>query len=108
MCKFVMQRGLQPDILATMRAAFLPWSRPTAVRVGLMLGAALAAQAAQAQLPADDPGSTEVTNVHQIRLLAAQIPKASYNIRLEGDVWWANPARGRLVLKDDSGAEELE
>jgi signal transduction histidine kinase len=27
---------------------------------------------------------------------------------LEGDVWWANPASGKLVLKDDSGAEELE
>jgi len=56
----------------------------------------------------NDQASTEVTNVHQIRLLADQIPKTGYHIRLEGDVLWANSAQGRLVLKDDSGAEELE
>lgn len=26
---------------------------------------------------------------------------------LEGDVWWARPAEGRLVLRDDSAAVEL-
>src|SRR5882757_3247121 len=50
----------------------------------------------------------EITNVHQIRLLAAQISKASYSIHLEGEIWWAHSADGRFVLKDDSGAEELE
>ena len=50
----------------------------------------------------------EVTNVSQIRPLAAQTPKASFSIRLEGDVWWANPAQGKFVLKDDSGVEEIE
>ena len=49
-----------------------------------------------------------MTNVSQIRLLAAQTPTASYTIQLEGDVWWANPLQGKFVLKDDSGAEELE
>jgi signal transduction histidine kinase len=49
-----------------------------------------------------------VTNLFQIRQLAAQNPESAYSIRLEGDVWWANPVTGRLVLKDDSGAEELE
>jgi len=73
-----------------------------------MLGTAWAAQTAQAQPPDDNLNPADVTNVHQIRLLAAQIPKSNYNIRLEGDVWWASPAHGRLVLKDDSGAEELE
>ncbi|MEI6075085.1 MAG: hypothetical protein WCS94_05895, partial [Verrucomicrobiota bacterium] len=29
-------------------------------------------------------------------------------IRLEGDVWWANPAENQLVLHDDSGTEKLE
>ncbi len=74
----------------------------------MMLGAALAAQTVQAQQAPDDQNLTEVTNVHQIRLLATQVPKASYALHLEGDVWWSNPARGRLVLKDDSGAEEIE
>jgi signal transduction histidine kinase len=91
-----------------MRAAFLIWSRQAAVCGGLMLGAALVTQTVRADQAFDIHNSTEVTNVHQIRLLATQIPKASYSIRLDGDVWWANPTRGRLVLKDDSGAEELE
>jgi signal transduction histidine kinase len=52
--------------------------------------------------------SAQVTNVSQIRLLATQTPETSYSIHLEGDVWWANPSRDRFVLKDDSGAEELE
>jgi signal transduction histidine kinase len=52
--------------------------------------------------------SAEVNHVGQIRLLASQTPTASYSFHLEGDVWWANPASGKLVLKDDSGAEELE
>ena len=50
----------------------------------------------------------EVTNVHQIRLVSAQTSNAAYAFRLEGDVWWVNAARGALVLKDDSGVEELE
>jgi signal transduction histidine kinase len=49
-----------------------------------------------------------VTNVHQIRLLAEQNPQTSCALSLEGDVWWANPAQGEFVLKDDSGAEELQ
>jgi signal transduction histidine kinase len=49
-----------------------------------------------------------VTNVHQIRLLASQTTDANHVIRLEGNVWWADPAQGLLVLKDDSGAEELQ
>src|SRR5262249_34194356 len=49
-----------------------------------------------------------VTNVHQIRLLATHSPEVGYSIHLEGDVWWADPAQGKLVLKDDSGVEELE
>jgi signal transduction histidine kinase len=51
---------------------------------------------------------TEITNVHQLRVVVAQIPKNVYALRLEGDVWWAHPSDGRFVLKDDSGAEELE
>jgi signal transduction histidine kinase len=62
---------------------------------------------ARARQTPDDQTSTQITNVHQIRLLAVQVPQASYSIRLEGDVWWVNPTRGKLVLKDDSGAEEL-
>jgi signal transduction histidine kinase len=74
----------------------------------LTLGAALSAPCARAVQSSDSPSSAEVTTVRQIRLLASQTPDASYSIRLEGDVWWANPARGVLVLKDDSGAGELE
>ena len=50
----------------------------------------------------------QITNVHQIRLVAVQNPTNAYAVHLEGDVWWAHPSDGRFVLKDDSGAEELE
>jgi signal transduction histidine kinase len=49
-----------------------------------------------------------VTNVHQIRVFEEQGPGDSYSFHLQGDVWWANPSTGNIVLKDDSGAEELE
>jgi len=50
----------------------------------------------------------ELTNVFQIRQLAAQNPDSAYQIRVEGDVWWSDNSGSRLVLKDNSGAEELE
>ncbi|MGD1089384.1 MAG: ATP-binding protein [Verrucomicrobiota bacterium] len=75
---------------------------------GLMPGTGLTVRIAQADPSFDQPVSADITNVRQIRLLAAQIPKTSYSIRLEGDVWWANPSLGKFVLKDDSGAAELE
>lgn len=74
----------------------------------MIAGVESTAQLAQFDQAFKDQISAEITNVHQIRLLAAQIPKMSYSIHLEGDVWWVNPMQGKLVLKDDSGAEELE
>jgi signal transduction histidine kinase len=56
----------------------------------------------------NDAAAITVTSVNQLRLLAAQAPTISYSIHLAGDVWWASPAQGRLVLKDDSGVEEVE
>jgi len=53
-------------------------------------------------------GTSEVTNIVQLSRLGSQNPKASYPVRLEGDILWANPAQGRFVLRDASGAEELE
>ena len=49
-----------------------------------------------------------MTNIVQLSRLGSQNPKASYFVRLEGDILWANPAQGRFVLRDASGAEELE
>jgi hypothetical protein len=63
---------------------------------------------AGADQPAAAQTQIEVTNVHQIRELASQTQDACYAIRLEGNVWWADAAQGKLVLKDDSGAELLE
>ncbi len=51
---------------------------------------------------------TVVTNIAQLRSLAADSPKVAHTFRLEGDVWWANAAQGRFVLQDASGAEALE
>src|ERR1700723_1864242 len=74
----------------------------------LMFGVGGALHAAGADQPATAQTQIEVTNVHQIRMLATQTANTNYVIRLEGHVWWADPAQGRLVLKDDSGAEELQ
>ncbi|HEY5296671.1 MAG TPA: ATP-binding protein [Verrucomicrobiae bacterium] len=98
------------NILMDVRALRLSWLWRVAICGGLIAVLESVAQPAKADRVFNAPASAEVavTNVHQIRLLASQIPKASYSIHLEGDVWWANPAQGKFVLKDDSGAEELE
>ncbi len=49
-----------------------------------------------------------VTNLVQLSRLGSQNPDTGYFIHLEGDILWANPARGQFVLQDASGAEELE
>ncbi len=98
-----MQKQSPTYVLDHMRQAFLIQPLRMWICCGLALFLGFFHQIAQA-----DQASIEVTNVYQIRFLAAQTPKASYSISLEGDVWWANPARGEFVLKDDSGAEELE
>jgi hypothetical protein len=95
-----MQRRIPKATLVVMRAVFLVL--PMTLVAGPM------AQTACAQELPTNQSSAAVTHVAQVRLLASQIPSASYLIRLQGDVWWANPASGKFVLKDDSGAEELE
>ncbi|HEV7927544.1 MAG TPA: ATP-binding protein [Verrucomicrobiae bacterium] len=69
---------------------------------------ALLAPTARADEGVAPEHSATVTKVSQIRLLSSQTPTASYSFHLEGDVGWANPAGGTLVLTDGSGAEELE
>jgi hypothetical protein len=49
-----------------------------------------------------------VTNVAQISRVSSQNANTSYFIQLEGEILWANPAAGKFVLKDSSGAEEFE
>ena len=96
-------------MLIHMRVSRSMWPWRVAVCCGLTtMGMGATAQLAGADPVFDSQTSAAVTNVHQIRLLAAQIPKASYSISLQGDVWWVNPTMGKLVLKDTSGAEELE
>jgi signal transduction histidine kinase len=48
------------------------------------------------------------TNVLQLRRFASPDPVSNYCFQLEADVWWANPAQGRLVLHDESGTDEVE
>jgi signal transduction histidine kinase len=57
---------------------------------------------------APQPSPEVVTNILQLRRIAGQNLEAAYGFRLEGDVWWANAARGRFVLRDPSGAAALE
>ncbi len=73
-----------------------------------MLGAGLVTQTPAAeQGPAGSP-VFDVTNVLQVARLSSDNPNVSHSIRLEGAVWWANALQGRFVLKDESGAAELE
>src|SRR3974390_2956149 len=96
------------DRLISMKRALVTWSSPTLAGSNLGAGAAWLALAAGAGPMHPSHAAVEVSNVHQIRLLATPAPTNSYFVRLEGDVWWANVRQGRLVLNDDSGAEELE
>src|SRR5690242_12636977 len=70
-------------------------------------GSALPANVRADPVPAM-PDSPEVTNVVQLSRFGSQNPNVSHLIRLEGDVLWADPAQGKLVLQDASGADELE
>jgi signal transduction histidine kinase len=103
---------MQRTILSSMFARMNPVFSARFLRIArwccLMFGAGWGLPAVAAGQPAVAQAQIEVTNVQQLRLLASQTSDAGYAIHLEGDVWWADPAHGRLVLKDDSGAEELE
>jgi signal transduction histidine kinase len=48
-----------------------------------------------------------LTNITQLKRFSSQDSGASHSFRLEGTVWWVNPAHDRLVLNDASGAVEL-
>ena len=95
-------------MLFYMRPAFLIQSWRMRSCCKFILAAGLLAQTARAGQAFPNQSSAEVTNVSQIRLLASQTPNACYSMHLEGDVWWVNSLQGKFVLKDDSGAEELE
>jgi signal transduction histidine kinase len=72
---------------------------------------ALGVGLATTELDAADQGqvsSVVVTNVGQLQHLNFQELNADYSIRLDGTVWWVNPAQGKLVLHDASGTAELE
>jgi len=83
-----------------MRSTFLTWLR--------LAGAGLLGAAYWMQTAVAEQGTADVTNVVQIARLSSENFSLSHSIRLEGAVWWANPAQGRFVLKDESGAAELE
>ena len=72
---------------------------------------ALGVSLATTELKAADQSqvsSVVVTNVGQLQHLNFQALNADYLIRLDGTVWWVNPAQGKLVLHDASGTAELE
>ena len=76
--------------------------------VCLILSAGLVASEMSHAAETPEPSSSIVTNVLQLRQLDLQKSATAYFIRLEGNVWWANPVEGRIVLQDDSGSAELE
>ena len=91
-----------------MRATFLAWIRLVLAGCSLILGAGLMTQTAAAEQGMANPPAFDVTNVLQISRLSSADSEVSHAICLEGTVWWVNQAQGRFVLKDESGAAELE
>ncbi|MGC3961026.1 MAG: hypothetical protein QM813_24770 [Verrucomicrobiota bacterium] len=49
-----------------------------------------------------------VTTVAQLRANVEQSATTAQRVRLEGEVWWANAAQGRLVLRDATATTALE
>ncbi|MGO9585108.1 MAG: sensor histidine kinase [Limisphaerales bacterium] len=74
-----------------------------ALGAGMVAAEPVTADQSQFELP-----FPVVTNIAQLRRLSSRGSNAKYPIRLEGNVWWANPAQGKLVLHDPSGTAELE
>jgi signal transduction histidine kinase len=52
--------------------------------------------------------NARVASVAQLRMAAMGNSATNYTVQLEGAVWWADTARHRLILADDSGVAELE
>ncbi len=75
--------------------------------LALVAGGALGLGLSGVMLPPQAEAAT-VTNVAQLRAVAEQTGTGAYSFALEGEVWWANAAQGRFVLRDATGAEALE
>ena len=97
-----MQRRLEKNILSDMQTVFPIWFWRIWI-CGFVLICDAGVQVARGSQV-----SVLVTNVHQIRLLASQNPRTNYSIHLTADVLWAYSRQGNFVLRDDSGAEELQ
>jgi len=67
--------------------------------VGMFIG--MGASVARAE-----PAGLELTNIFQLQQLGSA--PVNYQLQLTGTVWWANPAAGKFVLQDATGAVELE
>ena len=91
-----------------MREAFVAWRPAAAGGHRVLLGAALAALHLAGAVQTASGQAPLLTNLAQLQMLGWARVGVSYALRLEGNVWWASPKQGRLVLQDQSGAEELE
>jgi signal transduction histidine kinase len=91
-----------------MRATCPAWSRSALVGCCLIWGAGLTTQTAVAEPGLASQRPFDATNIQQVVRLGSENPNLNHAIQLEGAVWWANAAQGRFVLKDESGAAELE
>lgn len=56
---------------------------------------------------ANDAAVLQLTNVAQLGRLTLADAFSNHSVGLQGDVWWANPATGKFVLCDASGAALL-
>jgi signal transduction histidine kinase len=104
---FTMMKFLKPFFTCASRVLRASRWNVVICRVLIFVaGAALAANL-RADSSAVETRLPEVTNIVQLSRLGSQNPNISHAIRVEGDILWANPAQGKFVLRDASGAEEL-
>ena len=73
-----------------------------------LLGIFLPSLEVSAEMGSKDSLLQLVTNLAQLDHQADLPGTVACAVRIEGLVWWANPASGRLILADDSGVRQLE
>jgi signal transduction histidine kinase len=58
--------------------------------------------------PSESQDYPSLTSIGAIPSAALTVPPVNFQIRLEADVWWADPAANQLVLHDATGSCEVE
>src|SRR5262245_41261060 len=101
---FLMQSRVCSRYFSFVRTQLARTMLPSGFVAIVLLGSCWSATVVNGQ----EPALHLVTNIVQLRQIAAEQTTGAYAFDLRGDVWWANSTQGQFVLEDDSGAEAVE